>query len=115
MRFGFAEGRTVGPAPAARRLPPRIGTAKLALSPTQAGQPLSPPQGSPRAGAQRGRRSGPEGGLAVTELLGRGGGSSGSLSCPGRSKGAAMSTWLWVLIIVVVVVLVFGVIRRRRS
>ena len=58
---------------------------------------------------------GPGGGLAVTELLARVGGSSVSLSCPGPAKEAAMSTWLWVLIIVVVVVLVFGVMRRRRG
>jgi hypothetical protein len=57
---------------------------------------------------------GPGGGLAVTELLARVVGSSVSLSCPGPTKEAAMSTWLWVLIIVVVVVVVFGVIRRRR-
>ena len=51
----------------------------------------------------------------MTELLARVAGSSVSLSCPGPTKEAAMSTWLWVLIIVVVVVLVFGVIRRRRG
>jgi len=51
--------------------------------------------------------------LAVTELLARVGGSSVTANCPGPTKEAAISTWLWVLIIVVVVVLVFGVMRRR--
>jgi hypothetical protein len=70
--------------------------------------------GRQSVGSERGRRSGPGGRLAVTELLARVGGSSVTANCPAPTKEAAMSTWLWVLIIVVVLVLVFGVMRRRR-
>ena len=87
----------------------------------QAPHPASPPDrraGRGVSGSCEPARSaavdpGLGGGLAVTELLARVGGSSVSLNCPCADQGGRHVDMVVVLIIVVVLVLVFGVMRRR--